>query len=215
MDLQLWLYPDIGNDFEFVHFKPFRPSILCLLNRPLSIFLVVHFYCSIYSDCQLLVEWPSTSTHDHFGSKNVYGPNFGWTIHFWTDRSLLGGSTFTPLDLTQIIFQDEQFDEESVDMDEDEDMGFDDDEEDNMEDEWDPYDDEYQDEYDEEYDDEYYNEEDEWGADEEDNDDYSIDNLGDPSIDEQGSRDDIAEARNHYEAMVRSETVSEQFKLYS
>ena len=144
------------------------------------------------------------------------------------------------MDLTQIIFQDEQFDEESVDMDEDEDIGFDEDEEDNMEDEWDPYDDEYEDEYDEEYDDDYYNEEDEWGADDEDNDDYSIDNLREPSIDDQGSQDDIAkdfmasdyssvipydredpivrmtassqddiaEARNHYEAMVRSRTVS-------
>jgi len=94
-------------------------------------------------------------------------------------------------------------------MDEDEDIGFDD--------EWDPYDDEdeYDEEYDdEEYDDEYYNEEDEWGADEEDNDDYSIDNLGEPSIDDQGSQDDIAEARNHYEAMVRSKIISESVQLY-
>jgi len=100
-------------------------------------------------------------------------------------------------------------------MDEDEDIGFDEDEEDNMEDEWDPYDDEYEDEYDEEYDDDYYNEEDEWGTDDEDNEDYSIDNLREPSIDDQGSQEDIAEARNHYEAMVRSETVSEKVQLYS
>ena len=77
-----------------------------------------------------------------------------------------------------------------------------------MGDEWDPYDDEYEDEYDEEYDDGYYDEEeDEWGLGDEDNGDYSIDNLGEPSIDDQGSQDDIAEARNHYEAMVRSDII--------
>ena len=93
---------------------------------------------------------------------------------------------------------------EFVDMDEDEDFGFVEDDADDIEDEWDPYDDEYddeyEDEYDEEYDDEYYND-DEWGLGDEDN---SIDNQGDPNIVEHGSEDDIAEARNHYEAMVSS-----------
>ena len=134
------------------------------------------------------------------------------------------------MDLTEIIFQDEQFDEESVDMYEPEVIEFDEDEEDNMDDKWDNN----------EYNNEYYNEEDESGADEEDDNDYSIDNLGQPSIDDQGSQDDIAkdfmasdyssvipydrkdpivrmaaptqddiaEARNHYEAMVRSTTIS-------
>merc|ERR1712134_154958 len=91
-------------------------------------------------------------------------------------------------------------------MDEDEDAEYDEDDADNMEDEWDPYDDEYEDEYEEAYDDEYYDEEeDEWGLGDEDNGDYSIDNLGEPSIDDQGSQDNIAEARNHYEAMYNSQ----------
>ena len=92
-------------------------------------------------------------------------------------------------------------------MDEDDDFKFDEDDVDNMEDEWDAYEDEYEDEYDEEYDDEYYDDEGAWGEDDEDNGDYSIDNLGEPSIDDQGSQDGIAEARNHYEAMVSPKTV--------
>ena len=102
------------------------------------------------------------------------------------------------MDHTEIIFQDKQFDEESVDMNEDEDIGFDEDDEDNMEDEWDQFDDEdddyYYEVFVEEYDDddEYYNEEDEWGVDEEDDNDYSwLDNLGQSSIDDQGSQDRI------------------------
>ena len=75
-------------------------------------------------------------------------------------------------------------------------------------DEWDPYDDAYEDEYDEYEDDEYYDEDgDEWGLGDEDNEDYSVDNLGEPSIDDQGSQDEITEARNHYEAMVRSDII--------
>ena len=122
-------------------------------------------------------------------------------------------STFTfdvsfTLTWWKTIFLDEQFDEESVDMDEGEDIEFDEDDADNMEDEWDPYDDEYEDDYGEEYDDEYYDEdEDEWGLGDEDNEDYSVDNLGEPSIDDQGSQDEITEARNHYEAMVRSDII--------
>ena len=98
--------------------------------------------------------------------------------------------------------------EEFVDMDEDDDIGFVEDYSDDMKGEWDPYDDEYEDDYGEEYDDEYYDEdEDEWGLGDEDNEDYSVDNLGEPSIDYQGSQDEITEARNHYEAMVRSDII--------
>lgn len=96
---------------------------------------------------------------------------------------------------------DEQFDEESIDMDEDESLEFDEDNDDNMEDEWDPYDDEYEDEYDEYEDGDYYEDEDAWGEVDEDDEDYSI-QLDD---DDEGNQEDFAEARNHYEAMYNSQ----------
>ena len=80
-----------------------------------------------------------------------------------------------------------------------------------MEDEWDPSDDEYEDEYededDEEYEDEYDNDEKEWDAEDGDNEDYSIDNLEEPIVEEQQIQDEMAEARNRYEVMVRSKAV--------
>ena len=139
-------------------------------------------------------------------SQNVR--NFTLSIHFYLRRPIYP-------DLVT-IFLDDQFDEESVDMDEDDDIGFDEDDADNMGDEWDPYDDEYEDDYDEEYDDEYYDEEeDEWGLGDEDNGDYSVDNLGEPSIDDQGSQDNIGEARNHYEAMVRPSIIHNLIIIYN
>ena len=87
----------------------------------------------------------------------------------------------------------------------DENIGFVEADADNMEDEWNPYNDEYEDDYEEEYEDDYYDDKDKWGLDDEDNDEvYSVDNLGEPSIDDQGSQNNIAKSRNHYEAMVRS-----------
>ena len=53
--------------FETFHFSSFRPSAFVLQDRPLSLFwslLAVHFYPLIHPDRPLLVEWPSTSTHD-------------------------------------------------------------------------------------------------------------------------------------------------------
>ena len=38
---------------------------------------------------------------------------------------------------------------------------------------------------------------------EDDGEDYSIDNLEDELEDDEGNQEDVAEARNHYEAMVR------------
>lgn len=98
---------------------------------------------------------------------------------------------------------DEQFDEESIDMDEDESLEFDEDNDDNMEDEWDPYDDEYEDEYDEYEDGDYYEDEDAWGEVDEDDEDYSI--QLDDDDDDEGNQEDFAEARNHYEAMYNSQ----------
>ena len=112
-------------------------------------------------------------------------------------------------------------------MDEDEDIGFDKDNEDNMEDEWDPYDDEYEDEEDEwgadeENDNDYSIDnlvqpsiEDQGSQDDIAKDfmasDYSSVipyDRKDPIVTMAApTRDDIAEARNHYEAMVRSTTV--------
>ena len=113
-------------------------------------------------------------------------------------------------------------------MDEDEDIGFDKDNEDNMEDEWDPYDDEYEDEEDEwgadEEDDNDYSIDNLVQPsidDQESQDDFAKDFMAsdyssvipydrkDPIVTMAApTRDDIAEARNHYEAMVRSTTIS-------
>ena len=108
--------------------------------------------------------------------------------------------------------------EEFVDKDENEDIGFVEDNADDMKDVWipdvlDPYDDEYEDDN-EEYEDDNCDDEDEWGLGVEDNDGYFVDNLGEPSIDGQGSQDDISQARNHYEAMVRHSMIDNLIIIY-
>lgn len=93
--------PTFWNDTWVLHFlMSSQPTILCLLNRPLSNFLDVHLHCLIYSDRPLWVErwtvdpcpfWlkrPSTIVLEgvHFGQNYrqvLAGPStFGWNVHF-------------------------------------------------------------------------------------------------------------------------------------